>query len=102
MIDPRGQRVDARDRLYLSEEVPTLLIWGAADRIIPLAHGRRAHELMPHSHLEVFPGAGHFPFNDDPDRFVEVLARFIAETPPAMMDEERIARLLRRGGKRAD
>jgi pimeloyl-ACP methyl ester carboxylesterase len=37
-----------------------MLIWGAKDPIIPLEHGRRAHELMLHSRLEVFPGAGHF------------------------------------------
>jgi pimeloyl-ACP methyl ester carboxylesterase len=96
VIDPRGQRVDARDRLYLSEEVPTLVIWGAKDRIIPLEHGRRAHELMPHSRLEVFPGAGHFAFNDDPQRFVEVLSAFVAETEPARLDDARLSRLLRR------
>jgi pimeloyl-ACP methyl ester carboxylesterase len=98
VLDPRGQRVDARDRLYLSEDVPTLLIWGEGDRIIPLAHGRRAHELMPHSRLVVFPGAGHFPFNDDPERFVRVLTDFIAETTPARLDESRIRELLHRGG----
>lgn len=97
MIDPRGQRIDARDRLYLSEDVPTLLVWGANDPIIPLEHGRRAHELMPHSRLEIFPGAGHFPFNDDPARFVEVLTDFIASTRPAELGEQRIEGLLRRG-----
>jgi pimeloyl-ACP methyl ester carboxylesterase len=97
VIDPRGQRIDARDRLYLSEGVPTLLIWGERDRIIPLAHGVRAHELMPHSRLEVFPGAGHFPFNDDPERFAGVLGDFIASTEPADMSEERIEALLSRG-----
>ena len=97
VIDPRGQRVDARDRLYLSEDVPTMLIWGAKDPIIPLDHGRRAHELMPHSRLEVFPGAGHFPFNDDPELFVEVLTGFIASTHPADLTAERIETLLRRG-----
>jgi pimeloyl-ACP methyl ester carboxylesterase len=97
VIDPRGQRVDARDRLYLSEDVPTMLIWGAKDPIIPLDHGRRAHELMPHSRLEVFPGAGHFPFNDDPELFVEVLSGFIASTHPADLTAERIETLLRRG-----
>ena len=35
---------------------------------------------MPHSRLEVFPRAGHFPFNDDPERFVAVPSDFIA--PP--------------------
>jgi pimeloyl-ACP methyl ester carboxylesterase len=97
VIDPRGQRVDARDRLYLSEGVPTMLVWGAKDPIIPVAHGRRAHELMPHSRLEVFEGAGHFPFNDDPEHFVDVLGDFVATTEPADMNEERIERLLRRG-----
>ena len=32
---------------------------------------RTAHELMPDSRFELFPGAGHFPFNDDPERFVD-------------------------------
>jgi pimeloyl-ACP methyl ester carboxylesterase len=98
VIDPAGQRVDARDRLYLSSEVPTLLIWGDSDPIIPVRHGIRAHDLMPHSRLEIFPQAGHFPFNDDPDRFVRVLTDFIATTEPAQLDEDRIARLLRQGG----
>jgi pimeloyl-ACP methyl ester carboxylesterase len=102
VIDPKGQRVDARDRLYLSEDVPTMLIWGAKDPIIPLEHGRRAHELMPHSRLEVFPGAGHFPFNDDPERFVEILNHFIASTRPADLSGERIEALLRRGRRNSE
>ena len=102
VIDPKGQRIDAHDRLYLSEDVPTMLIWGANDPIIPLAHGRRAHELMSHSRLEIFPGAGHFPFNDDPQHFVEVLTDFIASTAPAELSEERIAILLRRGRRHSE
>jgi pimeloyl-ACP methyl ester carboxylesterase len=97
VLDPKGQRVDARDRLYLSRDVPTLLVWGAKDRIIPLEHGRRAHELMPHSRFVVFPGAGHFPFNDDPSRFVRVLSDFVGETTPAQLEEGRIRELLLRG-----
>jgi pimeloyl-ACP methyl ester carboxylesterase len=97
VLDPKGQRVDARDRLYLSRDVPTLLVWGAKDRIIPLEHGRRAHELMPHSRFVVFPGAGHFPFNDDPSRFVRVLSDFVSETTPAQLEEGRIRELLLRG-----
>lgn len=98
VIDPMGQRVDARDRLYLSEQVPTLLVWGAQDRIIPVSHGHEAHKLMPHSRLEVFEGAGHFPFNHDPARFVAALEDFIATTEPAVLEEDVIADMLRRGG----
>ena len=94
VIDPSGQRVDARDRLYLTKGVPTMLIWGEMDRVIPMKHGLQAHELMPHSRLEILPGAGHFSHNDDPDRFVALLSDFIAETEPADLDDERVKELL--------
>jgi len=96
VIDPAGQRVDATDRLYLSEHVPSLIVWGERDRMIPVAHGRAAHAQMPGSRLEVFAGAGHFPFNDDPDRFVALLHDFIATTEPATVDDDRVRRLMLR------
>ena len=78
-----------------------MLDLGREDPIIPLDHGRRAHELIPRSRLEVFPEAGHFPFNDDPEHFVEVLTDFIASTRPAEPSQERIEALLRRGRGRS-
>jgi pimeloyl-ACP methyl ester carboxylesterase len=96
IIDLTGQRVSARDRLYLAEGMPTLIVWGERDPMIPVAHGRAAHASMPGSRLEVFEGAGHFPFNDDPVRFAEALGDFIATTEPAQHDEDRLRRLLLR------
>src|SRR5918995_5015005 len=83
VIDTGGQRVDARDRLYLAEAVPSLIVWGGIDPIIPAGHGRRAHELMPGSRLELFDHPGHFPHPDEPLRFVRVLRDFVATTEPA-------------------
>jgi pimeloyl-ACP methyl ester carboxylesterase len=97
IVDPLGQRVDARDRLYLASEVPFLIVWGERDPIIPVAHGRQAHELVPGSRLEVFPDAGHFPHLDDPLRFVRVLVDFIEGTEPARLDAGRWGELLRGG-----
>jgi pimeloyl-ACP methyl ester carboxylesterase len=97
IIDPGGQRVSARDRLYLAKEMPTLIMWGESDRIIPAKHGEEAHEEMPDSRLEVFPGAGHFPHRDDPLRFVRVLDDFIRTTEPSQITEERMRALLREG-----
>jgi pimeloyl-ACP methyl ester carboxylesterase len=94
VIDPTGQRVSAADRLYLTREIPSLIVWGDRDRIIPVSHADLAHELMPGSRLEIFPGAGHFPFNDDPDRFIEVLEEFIAGTEEANLDQDHIRRML--------
>jgi pimeloyl-ACP methyl ester carboxylesterase len=94
VIDAGGQRIDARDRLYLAEAVPSLLIWGAIDPIIPARHGQRAHELMPGSRLEVFEHAGHFPHLDDPLRFSRLLRAFAAETQPADVRPERARELM--------
>jgi len=97
IIEPGGQRVSARDRLYLAAGVPTLIVWGDRDPMIPVDHGYAAHELMPGSRLEVFAGAGHFPHRDDPARFVSVLEEFLAETAPADVDEDEMRELLLAG-----
>jgi pimeloyl-ACP methyl ester carboxylesterase len=94
VVEPGGQRVDARDRLYLARELPFLLIWGEQDRVIPVEHGRQAHELVPHSRFETLPDAGHFPHLDDPDRFLEILEDFIESTEPADVPPERWGQLL--------
>jgi pimeloyl-ACP methyl ester carboxylesterase len=83
VVDAGGQRVDARNRLYLAERVPLLVIWGARDSIIPVSHGRAAHAALPSSRLEVLDRSGHFPQLDEPECFLEVLLDFIEETEPA-------------------
>ncbi len=94
VINPSGQRVSARDRLYLTSDIPSLIVWGDQDRIIPVEHARIAHELMPGSRLEIFEGAGHFPFNSEPVRFAKLLREFIESTEPASLDENHFRSLL--------
>jgi pimeloyl-ACP methyl ester carboxylesterase len=98
IVDPGGQRVNASDRLYLAQEIPTLLVWGERDPIIPADHGRAAHLQIPGSRLELMETAGHFPYRDEPRRFARVLLEFIAQTEPAEADWERLRELLRGGG----
>ncbi len=86
VLDPGGQRVSALDRLYLAEAMPSLIVWGASDPIIPADHGRAAHEAMPGSRLEMLPGVGHFPQLEQPFEFASLLADFIAQTEPAELD----------------
>ncbi len=97
VVDWRGQVVTMLDRCYLTESVPVQLIWGEQDSMIPVRHGRMAHAAMPGSRLEIFPRSGHFPFHDDPDRFIEVLEQFIDSTEPAEHDQAQLRDLLRRG-----
>ena len=83
IIDVRGQRVSATDRLYLASAIPTLVLWGARDPLIPVRHAYVAHERIAGSRLEIFPESGHFPYRDDPRRFADVLQDFVASTEPA-------------------
>jgi pimeloyl-ACP methyl ester carboxylesterase len=101
VIDAGGQRVSARDRLYLASGMPTLIAWGDNDPIIPAEHGRSAHEAMPGSRFVTFGGAGHFPHLDDPLRFVEVLGDFMETTEPSVLEDDRLRDLLNAGAPAA-
>ena len=80
MVDYRGQAVSALGKIHVSHGLPTLLIWGEEDRIIPVAHGYAAHEAVPASRLEVLPGVGHFPHVESPAAVVDIIDDFIATT----------------------
>jgi len=95
VVDVGGQAVSAADRLYLASHVPTLIVWGANDPIIPVSHASAAQEVMPGSRLVIFDGVGHYPHCEDPDRFVEVLVEFIRSTEPARRSEGHWRELLR-------
>ena len=79
MIDPSGQRVSAHDRLASPALLPSLIVWGEKDSIIPVQHGRAAHEAMPGSRFEVFPDAGHMPHHADPERFAATPDRVLRD-----------------------
>ena len=94
VIDPFGQRVSARDRLYLASEVPTLLVWGDRDRIIPVEHGHIAHSLIPGSTLVVVPDVGHFVPTEAPAAFLEAFESFVESSEPAQANESELRALL--------
>jgi len=81
VVDPGGQTVSALERLPALRHIPTLLVWGARDRLIPISHGVAAQQAIPGSRLEVFEEAGHVPHLSDPARFAALLREFAATTP---------------------
>lgn len=97
VMDLSGQRVIANERLYLAEGLPTLIVWGENDPLIPVRHARASHERIAGSRLEIFPEAGHFPHRDDPERFAKVLADFIRTTRPLHASAKRFGDRLRAG-----
>jgi pimeloyl-ACP methyl ester carboxylesterase len=95
VVGTRGQLVDARDRLYLAQHMPTLIVWGERDAVLPIEHARAAQQAMLGSRLEIFEHAGHLPQLDDPKRFVDVLTEFMNTTEPSTFSIERWTELLR-------
>jgi pimeloyl-ACP methyl ester carboxylesterase len=87
VIDFRGQHVSARDRLYLLDGFPTLIVWGERDHTIPLAHGLRAHEAIPGSRFETLPRAAHFPHIEDPEGLAGALLEFLRTTEPGRIED---------------
>jgi triacylglycerol lipase len=57
---------------------PTLVIWGDADQVTPLADGRRLAEQIEGATVEVIPGAGHQPHRQDPAATAGLIAAFLA------------------------
>ena len=80
VVDHRGQAVSALNKLHLTADLPTLLIWGDHDRVIPVAHAYAAHDAWAGSRLEVLEGVGHFPHVEAPTAVADILEDFIAST----------------------
>jgi haloalkane dehalogenase len=57
--------------------LPTLILWGADDRFATVKMANRFHDEIPGSELEVFQGAGHFIWEDEPERAPAALVDFL-------------------------
>jgi len=97
VIEPGGQMVNARDRLYLAAHIPTLIVWGDNDGIIPVEHAYAAHDMIDTSRLEILEGVGHFPHVEAPEVFNDVLLDFMESTRPASTRHEALRDVLLEG-----
>ena len=86
IVDLKGQIVTMRDRAYLTRFIPTMVIWGEKDSVIPVAHASVAARELAHARVVVFKGAGHFPHAELPEAFATELEEFIATTAPARFE----------------
>jgi pimeloyl-ACP methyl ester carboxylesterase len=67
---------DIRERLA-TIEMPTLIVWGLSDRVIPVAAAISYHRRIPRSRLEIFERTGHVPQLERPVRFNALLDEFL-------------------------
>jgi pimeloyl-ACP methyl ester carboxylesterase/ketosteroid isomerase-like protein len=60
--------------------MPTLIIWGAEDRVIPPHNAQTFHEMVPNSTLQMFDGVGHLPMEEAPERTAVAIDAFLNAT----------------------
>lgn len=61
--------------------LPTLVIWGGQDRLIPVENAQRFHRDLPNDTLVIFPDAGHVPMEERPAETVRVVREFLRTLP---------------------
>jgi pimeloyl-ACP methyl ester carboxylesterase len=62
--------------------LPTLILWGAQDRVLPLASGQAAAAAQPSARLVILPEAGHLPHQEQPQAVLQ-----------AFLEDERLGRI---------
>lgn len=72
---------DTRERLP-EIEIPTLVVWGLNDKIVPVEAALGYHRLIPNSRLELFERTGHLPQLERPGRFNPLVEEFIESSRP--------------------
>jgi pimeloyl-ACP methyl ester carboxylesterase len=101
VVDIRGQTVCALERLPdIVGDLPTLIVAGAQDRVIPPAHAQAAHAVLPGSRLEILDGAGHHPQLDCPVALADLIDDFVALDNVRMLPRRALPRLWRRPSRR--
>ena len=66
------------ERLKLIDNVPTLIIWGIEDRVIPLQHSELFKKSISNSNIEIIQDAGHAPFTEKPEQVCELIRNFLS------------------------
>src|SRR6185436_19598483 len=78
LFDVTGQREVMLDQLR-TLTLPTLVIWGENDYVLPSQHARAAVDRLPRGRLSLFPDCGHLPHVEHPQRFAAVLSDWLTE-----------------------
>jgi pimeloyl-ACP methyl ester carboxylesterase len=74
----RGQREVLVDRLT-HLQVPTLVMWGTRDWVLPYSQAQEAVIRLQRGTLELIPHCGHAPQVEQPERFVSILREFLSD-----------------------
>jgi pimeloyl-ACP methyl ester carboxylesterase len=73
-----GSRTEVTSRLG-ALQMPTLVVWGEQDQIVPVSVGQALAAVLPHAHFHVLAGRGHLPSLEDPAECAVLFVEFLAE-----------------------
>ncbi len=60
-------------------QMPTLIVWGKKDRVVPASHAHKHFRDMPNARLEWIDDAGHLPHEENPEQVNELVLKFLSE-----------------------
>jgi pimeloyl-ACP methyl ester carboxylesterase len=69
--------LEALTAQYKTIGVPTLIIWGAEDEVVPLAVGKKFQRDIPDSELKIIPKCGHIPPEEQPQETNRLVTKFL-------------------------
>jgi pimeloyl-ACP methyl ester carboxylesterase len=75
------QDIEEISRRYGTIRIPTLVVWGKHDRIVPFEVAERLHRSIPNSDLVVIDGAGHVPQEETPAATLLAMQKFLQARP---------------------
>jgi pimeloyl-ACP methyl ester carboxylesterase len=64
-------------RYLYRAHVPTLVIWGERDGVVPVAHAQAYHERIANSELVIMPSSGHLPHIEEPANCTNIIINFV-------------------------
>jgi pimeloyl-ACP methyl ester carboxylesterase len=78
VIDFHGQTRHFLQRAHEVEALPPIaVLWGEADKLLPMAHGERFVERVENAVFESFPGCGHYLHQESPAEFTRAVREFL-------------------------
>ncbi len=77
VLGPQDVSLTSDPANYQRLTMPTLILWGDSDRVIPLQEGEDLQSILPNAELVVMQGVNHIPHIEDQEMFVEVVLGFL-------------------------
>lgn len=79
VLGPQEVSLTSDPAKYQRLTMPTLIIWGDSDTVIPLQEGEYLQSILPDAELVIMKGVNHIPHVEDQDKFVELASGFLEQ-----------------------